>query len=120
MYRYASQHSVWLAHHLCVAEFVELHINKRCADDTVLTRISIRYEWQHLYKEVMIKGGSHAENISAYETQSHIGHLTRPFFRIWCMRLGCSVGLYMAPTCLARQTARRESPHDWLVRLGIV
>ena len=32
------------------------------------------------YKEVMIKGGSHAENISACETQSHIGRLTGPFF----------------------------------------
>ena len=46
----------------------------------MLTRVSIRHEWQHLYKEVMIKGGSHAENVSACETQNHIGRLTRPFF----------------------------------------
>ena len=25
----------------------------------------------------------------------------------------------MAPTCLARQIASRESPQEWLVRLGI-
>ena len=25
----------------------------------------------------------------------------------------------MAPTCLAKQTANRESPQDWLVRMGI-
>ena len=32
---------------------------------------------------------------------------------------GCLGGLLVAPTCLARQTAGRESPQDWLVRLGI-
>ena len=31
----------------------------------------------------------------------------------------CLGGLQMAPTCPARQTASRESPQDWLVRLGI-
>ena len=41
----------------------------------------------HLYKEVMIKGGSHTENILACETQNHIGNLTRPFFRVWRARL---------------------------------
>ena len=32
---------------------------------------------------------------------------------------GCSGGLLMATTCLARKTDGRESPQDWLVRLGI-
>ena len=31
----------------------------------------------------------------------------------------CSGGLQMAPTYPARQTASRESPQDWMVRLGI-
>ena len=67
----------------CVAEFAVLRINKWCANsnyDTVLTRVSMRHEWQHLHKEVMIKGGSHAEKTSACETQNRIGRLTRPFF----------------------------------------
>ena len=32
---------------------------------------------------------------------------------------GCSGGLLMASTCPARQADGRESPQDWLVRLGI-
>ena len=32
---------------------------------------------------------------------------------------GCSGGLLMASACPARQTDGRESPQDWLVRLGI-
>ena len=32
---------------------------------------------------------------------------------------GCSGGLLMASTYPARQTDGRESPHHWLVRLGI-
>ena len=32
---------------------------------------------------------------------------------------GCSDDLLMASTCPARQTDGRESPQDWLVRLGI-
>ena len=44
----------------------------------MLTRVSIRHEWHYLYK-VMIKGGSHTENISTCEIQNHIGRLTRPF-----------------------------------------
>ena len=31
----------------------------------------------------------------------------------------CSGGLYKAQTCLTKQTAGRELPQDWLVRLGI-
>ena len=31
----------------------------------------------------------------------------------------CLGGLQMVLTCPARQTAGRESPQDWLVRLGI-
>ena len=32
---------------------------------------------------------------------------------------GCSGGLLMASACPARQTDGRESPQDWLMRLGI-
>ena len=45
----------------------------------MLSHVSICHEWQHLYKEVMIKGGSHAKNNWACETQNQIGHLTRHF-----------------------------------------
>ena len=32
---------------------------------------------------------------------------------------GCSGGLLMASACPARQTDGRESPQNWLVRLGV-
>ena len=31
----------------------------------------------------------------------------------------CPGGLQLAPSCLDQQTAGRESPHNWLVRLGM-
>ena len=44
---------------------------------------------------------------------------TEASFTGLCGVHGCSGGLSVAPTCLARQTDGRESLQDWLVRLGI-
>ena len=87
-YRYESQHSV------VSTTLVNTKLCKFCNTSGVLTTHYAdsniySHEWQqgfhggtYTYK-VMIKGGSHIENISACETQNHIGRLTRPFFRVW-------------------------------------